>query len=51
MLRTLSIKSAKPKKGRVWIDGDSKVGRAKKKIDGGEVDGDEVKDDEVGKKV
>ena len=56
MLKTLSTKSAKPRKGRVKVGGDGRAGRGQSKIDGSrmddvEVDGDEVEVDEVGKKV
>ena len=55
MLKTLSIKSAKPKKSGVRIGVDSKARRDRSKLDGSrinniEVDGGEVRDDEIGKK-
>ena len=56
MLKTLSTKSAKPKKGGIGVDGDSRAGRGQSEIDGSrmddvKVDGDKVEVDEVGKKV
>ena len=56
MLKTLSTKSAKSRKGRVGVGSDSRAERGQSKIDGSrmdnvEVNGGEVKVDEVGKKV
>ena len=61
MLKTLSTKSAKPKKGRVGVGGDSKakcdgskldrINFNKNKVNSDGVDGDEVRENEVGKKV
>ena len=56
MLKTSSIKSAKPRKGGVGVGGDGKAGRDRSEIDESrmddvEVDGGEVEFDEVGKNV
>ena len=55
MLKTLSTKSAEPRKGVVGVSGDSRAGRDGGKLAGSgmdevEVDGGEVGDNEVGKK-
>ena len=55
MLKTLNTKSAKPKKGRTGVGGDSRPKRDGNEIDGSEmdnaeVDGGKVGDNEVGKK-
>ena len=61
MLKILSTKSAKPRKGRVGVGGDSRAGRHKNKLDrskfngcnfdDSEVNRDGVGEDEIGKKV
>ena len=56
MLKTLSIESAKPKKGGVKVGGDSRAWHDGSDIDESgvdnvEVDGDKVEFDEVGEKV
>ena len=56
MLKTLSTKSAEPRKGVVGVGGGSRAGRDRGGIDGSEmndveVDGGEVEVDEVGKKA
>ena len=56
MLKTSSTKSAKPRKGKVGVDGNSRARHSQSKFDGSgidevEVDGSEVEVDEVGKKV
>ena len=56
MLKTLSTKSAKPRKGELRVGSDSRAGRAQSKFDGSgmdnvEVDGGEVEVDEFEKKV
>ena len=55
MLKTLSTKSAEPRKGVVGVSGDSKAGCDGSKLDESgmddvEVDGNKVRDNEVGKK-
>ena len=50
-LKISSIKSAKPKKGRVGIGNGSRARCNGSKIDGSEVDSNEIEDYEVGKKV
>ena len=51
MLKTLSTKSAKPRKSRVEIGGGSRAGHDGSEIDSGEVDDGKVEDDKVEKKV
>ena len=55
MLKTLDTKSAKPRKGRVRVDGDSRARRNGSQlnqsgIDNIKVNGDEVEDNKVRKK-
>ena len=56
MLKTLSTKSAKPKKGGAGVDGDSRAGCDKieinrSRMDNVESDEGKVRDEKVGKKV
>ena len=56
MLKTSSTKSAKPRKGGVGVDGDSRAECGRSEIDESgmddvKIDGGEVEVDEVGKKV
>ena len=51
MLKTLSTKSTKPKKGRVGVGGGNRAGRDKSELDGNKIDGNKVEDNEVRKKV
>ena len=53
MLKTLSTKSAEPKKGVVGVDDSSRARRdgGRSRIDDGKVDGNEIEDNKVEKKV